>query len=449
MSTENDFTRGDIIWPLLKFVVPVFGALFLQAMYGAVDLLVVGQFSDAAEVAAVSTGAQVMHSLTMLINAFAMGTTIALGQSIGAGERGRVRTILGASVALFCAAGALMTVGVPLLSYDIAAMMQTPPEAQESAAMYLTVCGLGSLPLILYNLFGSVFRGIGDSKTPLVTVAVACFFNILGDLWLVACFGMGAKGAALATVAAQVISVVISYALARRHPMTKDVNRRCIRFDWGVIRRVVSLGAPIALQDVLVSISFLVLLGIINSIGLTASAGGGVAQRICGFIMLVPASFMNSMSAFVAQNIGAMQFGRAKKALAYGIAASTTCGVVMFYCSFFHGDVLAGIFTGEPTVVAAAADYLKAYAVDCLMTCFLFCFIGYYNGVGMTKFVMMQGLVGAFLVRIPVSLYMSEQAWATLFHIGLATPCSTAVQIVLCLLAFRYAEKSMGRYRKA
>ena len=203
MSTENDFTRGDILWPLLKFVVPVFGALFLQAMYGAVDLLVVGQFSDAAEVAAVSTGAQVMHSLTTLINAFAMGATIVLGQSIGAGERERVSTILGTSVALFCAAGALMTVSIPLLSHDIAAMMQTPPEAQESAALYLAICGLGSLPLILYNLFGSVFRGIGDSKTPLVTVAVACFFNIFGDLLLVARFGMGAKGAAIATVAAQ------------------------------------------------------------------------------------------------------------------------------------------------------------------------------------------------------------------------------------------------------
>ncbi len=441
MNSGNNFTRGKILLPLLNFVAPVFFALFLQSTYGAVDLLIVGRFSDAAEVSAVSTGSQVMLCLTTLINAFAMGTTIYLGQSLGRGERHRVPVILGANVALFGAVGLLLTVIFPLLSNEMAAVMQTPPEAMESAALYLSICGLGSLPLVAYNLLGSIFRGMGDSRTPLITVAIACFFNILGDLWLVAGHGMGAKGAALATVAAQTLSVVISMMLIRRHPMVEGVHRRHIRFDGSVIRRVTSLGAPIALQDILVSISFLVLLGIINHIGLIASAGGGVAEKICFFIMLVPASFMDSMSAFVAQNVGARKFDRARKALACGIAVSTCFGVLMFWFSFFHGDTLSAIFTGDPQVVAASADYLRAYAVDCLMTCFLFCFIGYFNGFGMTRFVMLQGLAGAFLVRIPISLYMSFQDWATLFHIGLAVPCSTVVQIALCLLAFRMREK--------
>lgn len=445
MRRENDFTQGAILGPLLNFVAPVFFALLLLSMYGAVDLLIVGRFSDAASVSAVSTGSQVMMCVTTLISSFAMGTTIHLGHVIGQGDERKIPAVIGANIALFGAAGLLLSVLSPLLAGATTELMQTPEEAIESTALYLAICGAGTLPLVAYTLFGSVFRGMGDSKTPLVTVAIACVLNILGDLYLVASLGMGAKGAAIATVAAQAASVFLSCALVRKHPLVRGLCRRHVRFDHGIIRRVVSLGAPIALQDILVSVSFLVILGIINRLGLVASAGGGVAERICFFIMLVPVSFMDSISAFVAQNIGARKPDRARKALLYGISVSTAFGVVMFFFSFFHGDVLAAIFTAEPPVAEAAVDYLRAYAVDCLMTCFLFCFIGYFNGLGMTRFVMIQGLVGAFLVRIPVSLYMSRQEWATLFHIGLAVPCATVVQIALCLTVFYFANRDGAR----
>lgn len=200
--------------------------------------------------------------------------------------------------------------------------------------------------------------------------------------------------------------------------------------------KILGLGTPIAFQDLLVSISFLVLLAIVNSMGVIASAGVGVAEKLCAFIMLVASAYMQSMSAFVAQNMGAGKPERAKRALLYGIGTSLMAGVVLCYASFFHGDIMAGIFARDPQVVAAAADYLKAYAIDCILTSFLFCFVGYFNGCGKTFFVMVQGIVGAFCVRIPVSWLMSRRAGVTLFQIGLATPCSSAVQITLCAVYF-------------
>lgn len=441
VTRKNDFTRGAILVPLLKFVSPVFFALLLQSLYGAVDLLIVGRFSHASEVAAVSTGAQSMMALMTLVGAFAMSVTIILGQTLGRNELSKIPIIIGAALAFFGVAGSFLSLFIPTIAPLMIDIMQTPSEARESAIAYLSVCGFGAITVLAYNLFGSVFRGLGDSKTPLIAVTIAAFSNVLGDLLLVAYYGMGAKGAAIATVSAQAMSVLISYALARRRSALGEVRLKHIRFNKRIIKQIFSLGAPIALQDMLVNISFLVLLGIINHIGLTAAAGGGVSARICGFIMLVPASFMHAMAAFVAQNVGAMEYARAQKALVYGISVSSCVGVLMFFLAFFHGNLLAGLFTEEEAVVLAAADYLRAYAIDCLMTCFLFCFIGYFNGMGMTRFVMMQGLIGSFGVRIPVSLYVSQQDWATLFHIGLATPCSTAIQIVLCLLAFHWAKR--------
>lgn len=207
------------------------------------------------------------------------------------------------------------------------------------------------------------------------------------------------------------------------------------------MKKMTGLGIPIAMQDLLVGISFLIILAIVNSMGVTASAGVGVAEKVCSFIMLISSAFMQSMSAFVAQNYGAGRMDRAKKALHYGVALSFAIGVVMFYISFYHGIVLAGIFSSDPAVVTAGADYLKAYAIDCLLTAIFFCYVGFYNGIGLTKFVMVQGIAGAFFVRVLVSFIMSRQAGASLFRIGLATPMSSAVQTILCLLCMVYIRK--------
>lgn len=441
MSQESSFTEGKILAPLIRFMVPVFLAMFLQAMYGAVDLLIVGKFARSVDVSAVSTGSQIMMTITNLVTSFAMGTTILLGQRIGEGRGREGGQVIGSSICLFGVIAGAFTILIPLFSRQLSAIMNAPEEAFSETSSYIRICGFGSLFVISYNLIGSVFRGIGDSKTPLMTVAIACVCNIAGDMLLVAVFHMGTAGAAIATVAAQMISVVISLLILRRRRLPFQVERSDLHFDGRIIRKVTALGVPIALQDFLVGISFLVLLAIVNGLGLIASAGIGVAGKVCGFIMLIPAAFMQAMAAFVAQNFGAGKYGRARKALVYAIAVSTMLAVVMFAITFWRGSLLSGIFANDSAVIYASAEYLKAYAIDCLLTCFLFCFIGFFNGLGMTRFVMVQGIVGAFLVRIPVAFFMSRQVPVSMFHIGMATPCSTVLQVLLCLIWFRLANK--------
>ena len=432
MERTQDFTRGGIFAPLVRFALPVLLAMFLQTMYGAVDLLVVGQFARSADVSAVSTGSQIMMTVTLVINSLAMGLTVLVARSIGAGQPKRAGGIIGTGLWLFGVLSVVVSGAMVLLSPALARLMRAPAEAFSGTVTYIRICSAGAVFIVAYNLVGSIFRGIGDSRMPLITVAIACGLNIAGDLLLVAVFRMAAAGAALATVFAQAVSVLLSVVIIRRRKLPFSLGREERRPRGEHIRGILRLGIPIALQDLLVSISFLVILAIVNSLGVIASAGVGVAEKLCGFVMLVPSAFMQSISAFVAQNMGAGKPERARRALGCGILASLTVGILMAWLNFFHGDLMAGIFARDRDVILAGAEYLKAYAIDCLLVSFLFCFIGYFNGRGNTIFIMLQGILGAFFVRIPISWWMSRQVPVSLFHIGLATPASTTVQILLC-----------------
>ena len=441
MRQEQNFTEGKIFAPLVRFMLPVLLALLLQTMYGAVDLLVVGQFGTAADVSAVSTGSTVMQTITVVITSLAMGLTILVGRKIGEGKKEEAGRIIGSGIWLFAVLAVVISVCMVLAAKSLTTVMHAPEEAFDKTVSYITICSAGTVFIVAYNLVGSIFRGIGDSTMPLVTVAIACVLNIVGDLVLVAGFRMGTAGAAIATVFAQAVSVVLSLLIIRRKTLPFSFGMKDVRPNGSYIKQVLFLGVPIALQELLVSISFLAITAIVNGLGLTASAGVGVAEKLCGFVMLVPSAYMQAMSAFVAQNIGAGKPERARKALLYGIASSLAVGVVMAYLNFFHGDLLAGIFAKDAAVVAAAAEYLKAYAIDCLLVSFLFCFIGYFTGTGNTVFVMLQGLAGAIGTRLPASWLISRQSWATLFHIGLATPLSSIVQIALCMGYFLFTQK--------
>lgn len=433
---NNDFTSGAILPKLLKFMLPVLFAMFLQAMYGAVDLLVVGRFGSTADVSAVSTGSQIITTLTNLIVSFSMGITVAVGQKIGQKRPDEASKIIGTGLIIFSITGIVFTIMSVIGASGLAWIMQAPEEAFDLTSNYIRICGGGFVVITAYNLLGSIFRGLGDSKTPLIAVGIACLFNIIGDLVFVAGFHLGASGAALATVMAQLISVIISFLMIQHTDLPFEFHKSHIRFMKNYANIIVRIGTPIALQDFLVGISFLFLLAIVNKLGVTASAGVGVAQKVCVFIMLVPISFMQGMTAFIAQNYGAGLMDRAKKALKTGITISFAFGIVMFFVTFFHGDLLAGIFSQEDDTVYASWDYLKAYAIDCLSTCFLFCFIGYFNGIEKTGFVMLQGVCGAFLVRIPVAFLMQKYGNGSLFLIGLSIPCSTLLQIIMCISAY-------------
>ncbi|WP_022754925.1 MATE family efflux transporter [Butyrivibrio fibrisolvens] len=445
MKAQKNFTEGKILGPLLRFALPVLFALFLQSLYGAVDLMIVGKFAEPANVSGVSTGSQIMMTLTNLVSSLSMGMTVFLGQKIGENKAAEGGKIVANGIILFFIIGIVLTIFISACSGLLANIMNAPEEAYDMTVSYVRICGTGAIIIIAYNLIGSIFRGLGDSITPLVTVLIACIFNIIGDLALVAGFKMGTTGAALATVAAQFISVIISLVLISKKTLPFKLDKSCFKFNREIIKKIIFIGAPVTLQDLLVGISFLVILAIVNSLGVIASAGVGVAEKVCGFIMLIPSAFAQSMSAFVSQNRGACKYDRAFKGLKYAIGVSLIFAVLMFYSAFFHGDMLSGIFANDADVIAASWDYLRAYAIDCLFTCFLFCFIGFFNGMEYTRFVMIQGIVGAFLVRIPVSYFMSKQDPVSLFHIGLATPCSTIIQITMCFICLMVLKKGLNK----
>lgn len=447
MKQDISFTEGRIMRPLILFAGPVLFALFLQAMYGAVDLLVVGWFATSADVSAVSTGSQIMTTLTSMVSSFAMGTTILLGQQIGSGKKEEGGKTVGTAILMFGIISCLASLLFVLFAPRISGIMQAPEEAFDKTVEYVRICGGGMVVIVAYNLIGCIFRGIGDSRTPLLTVGIACACNIVGDLILCGLLRMGTCGAAIATVFAQVVSVLVSFGMIRKKELPFKFGKENLRIHGLYLKKMIGLGAPIALQDLLVSFSFLIILAIVNSMGLVASAGVGVAEKVCAFIMLISIAFMQSMSAFVAQNYGAGKMDRARKALFGGVILSGSIGVLMFLATFFGGNHMAGIFSSDSQVVAAAADYLKAYAIDCMFTAIFFCFTGFYNGIGMTKFVMIQGIIGALGVRVPVSYIMSRLPQTSLFKIGLATPMSSLVQLLLCLsyyLILRKKQKNKG-----
>lgn len=442
---QQSLTQGNILKSLITFAVPVLLALFLQAMYGAADLIIVGQFADTYEQSGVASGSQLFNMITMVITGLTMGVTVFIGDRIGAGAAEKAGKGVGTGIALFAVLAVVITVLVVPLSGQLSAFMHAPAQAFAQTDAYIRICGIGSVFIIAYNVIGAVFRGIGDSKTPLMTVAVACVINILGDLLLVAGFGMGAAGAAIATVAAQAISVVFSLYFIKRKKLPFQFSKKYICFDPDCVKKILLVGAPIALQELLVQFSFLFIQVVVNGMGVMESAAVGVAEKVCVFLMLVASAYMQSISAFVAQNNGAGKRERSRKALFYGIKTALIAGIVMGAFALFAGDLLASVFSNERSVVIYAHEYLKAYAIDCVLTAVLFCFIGYFNGCGKTVFVMVQGVIGAFCVRIPAVYLMSRMSGATLFHIGLGTPISSVAQIVLCIVAYRIYQRERDK----
>ena len=438
MDSRQSFTEGPIISKLVRFALPVLGALILQAMYGAVDLMVVGQFAEKADVSAVSTGSQLMMGLTSIITGLSMGSTVLLGQTLGAGRREDAGRVVGGAICLFAAVALTISLVVTALAGPLCHMLNAPEEAFSQTVGYVTVCALGMLFIAGYNVLSALFRGMGDSRTPFMAVGFACVFNILGDVALVAGLRLGSVGAALATVLSQGLSVLICLPIIHRRGLPFAFGRRHIGFHRDVIADTVRLGAPLAMQDLLVSVSFLGIVSIVNSLGVVVSAGVGVAEKLCSFVLLIPSAFSQSLSAFVAQNTGANRDDRSRRALVGGMLISFSMGLVIGSFAFFRGDLLAGLFARDPEVIAAAAEYLKAYAIDTLLVSFFFCLNGYFSGMGETRFVMIQGLISAFCVRLPFSYIMSRIQPVSLFRIGLAIPLSSLTQIAMCLWWFRH-----------
>lgn len=440
---NSDFTQGSIFKKLVTFMIPVLGALVLQAAYGAVDLFVVGRFGTTAGLSAVSTGSQVLNLVTFVITQFAMGITVLIARYIGEKKQKNIGALIGGSTILFGIVSVILFIIMVLFATPISTLMQAPTEALNLTATYVRICGGGIFFIVAYNVLSAIFRGLGDSKSPLLFVAVACLINVVGDLVLVAGFHLDAAGAAMATVLAQACSVLFALGLLKKRKLPFEIHKHDFKINPHCIRAM-KIGVPLALQECLTQISFLALCAFINRLGLEASSGYGVACKIVNFAMLVPSSLMQSMASFVAQNVGACNEKRAKNSMFTGMGIGLFIGVFVFCLVLFKGDMLTGIFTTEQGVINQGYAYLKGFALETIVTAILFSMIGYFNGHDKTVWVMVQGLVQTLIVRLPLSYYMSIQPNASLTNIGFAAPIATITGIILNVCYFIYLNKKMN-----
>lgn len=438
-----NLTQGNVPKVLLQFAIPFLIANALQALYGGADLFVVGQYDDSASVAAVAIGSQVMQTVTGIILGITTGTTVLIAIASGAKDDRQVASIIGSSVWLFSIAGTILSLIMILFHSQIATLMHTPVEAMPSTKNYILVCSAGILFIMGYNVVCGILRGLGDSKTPLYFVALACIINIVLDFILVGYFHYGATGAAFATVTAQGVSFVTSLWFLHRRGFHFEFTRRDIRLNGDLSKRVLTLGAPIALQDALVNVSFLIITIIVNQMGVIASASLGVVEKIIVFAMLPPMAISSAVATMTAQNYGAGLIQRMNKCLASGIGIALLFGGSFCLYSQFFPETLTAFFTKDTTVVYMAADYLRGYSFDCLLVSFVFCINSYFSGQGNSIFPMIHSLIATFLFRIPLSYLFSRIDSSSLFIMGFAPPLSTVVSLIICLWYLRYTQRKL------
>lgn len=444
---KSDFTQGSILKKLIPFMIPILGALVLQAAYGAVDLLVVGRFGSTAGLSAVSTGSQILNLVTFVITQLAMGITVLIARYIGEKSTGQIGQLLGGAVTVFAIVSAVLFVVMVFFAKPLAVLMQAPQEAISLTTVYVRICGGGIFFIVAYNVLAAIFRGLGDSRSPLIFVAVACVVNIIGDLILVAGFHLDAAGAAIATVAAQAVSVVLAIVLLKKKDLKFGIQKKDFRIN-GQCKRFLKVGLPLALQEFLTQMSFLALCAFVNKLGLEASSGYGVACKIVNFAMLVPSSLMQSMASFVSQNVGAGKPDRAKRSMFTGMRLGVIVGVVVFICVWCFGDVLTSVFTTDTAVIQKGTEYLRGFAPETIVTAILFSMVGFFNGYEKTVWVMIQGLIQTLLVRLPLAYVMSIQPHASLTKIGLAAPVATSFGIVLNVIFYLIFTRKMEQERK-
>lgn len=431
---RKDFTTGSIVSGLLIFALPYMLSCFLQTFYGMADLFVTGQFNGADAISAVSIGSQVMHMLTVMIVGLAMGSTVLISQAVGKKEEKKIRQAIGNTVVLFSLLALLLTI-LLLLSVDgILFLLSTPPEAVAETRTYLRICFMGIPLIVAYNIISCVFRGIGDSRSPLFFILIACVINIALNFLLVGGLHLGAAGAALATVISQGVSVVCAFYQIRRHDLLplffhKEDFRPC----KSVIASLLKIGIPVTCQDGFIQISFLFITAIANSRGVVAAASVGIVEKIISFLFLVPSAMLSSISAIAAQNVGAGKPERVKKTLGCGLTIAVSFGLLVSILFQFISPYILGLFTHNAEVITMGTQYLRAYVLDCTTAAVHFCFSGFFCAYGRSLLSFIQNFLSIILVRIPGAWLAAVYFPATLYPMGLAAPLGSLLSALLCV----------------
>ena len=438
---EQNLTTGSVFHNIVRFSLPYLLSYFLQTLYGMADLFIIGQFEGVAGTTAVSVGSQVMHMLTVIIVGLAMGTTVSIAQAVGKKNRSEASLGVGNSVILFMVVSVVMTLLLMALVRPIVGIMSTPEEAVEGTVRYLTICFIGIPCITAYNIISSIFRGLGDSRHPMYFIAVACAANIALDYLFMGALHLGPAGAALGTTLAQLISVVTALAAMRRGNIGIAVTRRELKPVRETMRKILKIGIPIAAQDGLIQVAFIVITIIANRRGLTDAAAVGIVEKVISFLFLVPSSMLSTVSALGAQNIGAGKKDRAKLTLRYAILIAAGFGVAVSILMQFIAPSVVGLFTEDPGVISAGGEYLRGYILDCIFAGIHFSFSGYFCACGKSGLSFLHNIIAILLVRIPGVYLTSVMFPETLLPMGLATAMGSLTSVVICVIAFAVLER--------
>ena len=441
---ENQLTTGNVGKSVLQFSLPFFFSYFLQTLYGMADLFIIGQFNGTDSTTAVSIGSQVMHRLTVMMVGLAIGGTVTIGQETGAGNRKQTSLAIGNTVTLFMLLSIVITLCLLFSTKAIVSVMSTPKEAVSGTIAYLTICFCGIPFITAYNIISSIFRGIGDSKSPMYFIAVACIANIALDFLFIGGMKLGPAGAALGTTLSQTISVVVSWIVIKKRKMV-SVSKTDFKPDKQTIKRILKVGIPIALQDGFIQIAFIVITVFANLRGLNDAAAVGIVEKVIGILFLVPSSMMQSVSALSAQNIGAGKHDRARKVLFYAVALCVTWGILATIVMLFQAESFVALFTHDNAVIRLGGAYMRGYVWDCILAGIHFSFTGYFCAYGLSGLSFMHNSISILCARIPLSYIASIYFKDTLFPMGLASPAGSLVSVIICIgifLAFKRKRES-------
>lgn len=438
---EKNLTNGSVLKNIAYFSLPYLLSYFLQTLYGLADLFIIGQFEGVASTTAVSIGSQVMHMLTVMIVGLAMGSTVCIGQAVGAGDKKRASAAIGNTVTLFMLLSVVITALLLALVRPIVSVMSTPAEAADGTRAYLTICFIGIPFITAYNIISSIFRGLGDSKSPMIFIAVACAANIALDYIFIGAMGLGPVGAALGTTLSQAISVVFSLVVILRRKSGISLERRDLHPQRYTMGRLLRIGVPVAAQDGLIQIAFIVITVIANRRGLDAAAAVGIVEKIISFVFLVPSSMLSTVSALCAQNIGAGKQARAEQTLRYAIIIAVSFGIIIALLTQFISEQAVGLFTPDTVVITLGGQYLRGYIWDALFAGIHFCFSGYFCACGRSEISFIHNISAIALVRIP-GVYLTSKLFPdTLFPMGLATAAGSLLSVIICVIAFALLKK--------
>lgn len=438
---QRNLTTGSIFKNVVYFSLPYLLSYFLQTLYGMADLFIIGQYEGVASTTAVSIGSQVMHMITVIIVGLAMGSTVSIGQAVGGGNDKRTASCIGNTITLFMGLSIILTAALLLLRRPIAIAMSTPAQALEGTIDYLTICFMGIPFITAYNIISSIFRGLGDSKSPMYFIAIACAANIGLDYAFMGALHLGPAGAALGTTLSQAVSVVVSIIVVRRARAGIRLKKEDFKPKRDVMGSLLRIGIPIAVQDGLIQVAFIVITIIANRRGLNDAAAVGIVEKIMSFIFLVPSSMLSTVSALGAQNIGAGKPERAKTTMCYGILITTCFGLAVVALMQFYANSFVALFTDSSTqdglqVVTMGGQYLRGYIWDCLFAGMHFCFSGYFCACGRSSLSFVHNIIAIALVRIPGVYITSKMFTDTLFPMGLATAAGSLLSVMICLVMY-------------